>query len=122
MSTGPLIPPEILRQLQTMGHSRFELVMVEAEEVRDRVQHLLGLGLVLLVFAVLAVLCLNAALVVALWSLGPVVVLLTTGAVWSIIAILIYWYVFSSLRRWRPFAASYDQLRKDRTLIMEHMP
>lgn len=122
MSWASLIPPEVLRQLQTMSHSRLELFMVEAEEVRDRTQLLLGLAVGLVVFALLAGLSLTAALVMALWSMGPMLVLTGTGILWAVMAIILYVSVFGSLRRWRPFAASYEQLRKDRALLMEHLP
>lgn len=104
-----------------MAASRLDLIAIEAEELRDHVQFLLGLALGLMVMSVLAGLCLSAALVLLLWPLGPVMVLVGIACAWVLGAVILYRCLFSGLRRWRPFAASLDQLRKDRIFVAEHL-
>jgi uncharacterized membrane protein YqjE len=120
MSVDIRIPPELVRHMKAMATSRLELITVEAEEVRDQAQHMLGLALGLMVLSIMAGLTLTAALVLALWPYGPSLVLTVIGSVGVLGAIVLHSLLFRGLRKWRPFAASLDQIRRDRSFVTEH--
>jgi uncharacterized membrane protein YqjE len=78
------------RQLLVVVENRVELLMVEVQEERERLQRGILLALGVAVFGFLAGVALTVALVVMLWSLSPIVVLLALAVLYSTTAFFLY--------------------------------
>ena len=106
----------LARRLLTLGENRLELLAVEVQEERERLLHAFLLALAVAVFGLLAGLTLTAAIVLC-WPGNPVVALLTLTVLYGGTAMVLCRRVLGLLRDWQTFAASLDQLRKDRICL-----
>jgi len=107
---------QLVRRLLTLGENRLELLAVEVQEERERLLHAFLLALAVAAFGLLAGLTLTAAIVLC-WPGNPVVALLTLTLLYTVAAIILCRRVLGLLRDWQTFAASLDQLRKDRICL-----
>ena len=105
---------QLVRRLLTIGDNRLELLTLEAAEERAHRLHLCLLAIGMGVFSLLAALTFTAGLVVWLWAWSPVSVLLILTVLYAGAALCLYRRLTSQLREGRMFAASLEQLRKDR--------
>lgn len=105
------------RRAMTVGENRLELLMVEVQEERERLLHVILLALGVATFGLLAGIALTAALVVWLWKCSPVAVLLTVTGLYGLAAVLLYRRLTLLLRDWQTLSATLDQLRKDRACL-----
>lgn len=105
--------------LLIIAQNRFELLAVEAQEARVRLLHavLLALGATLL--GLLAGMALTAAIVLAWWAYAPLSVLLVLAGLYTAVALGLYWRLTRLMDDWQPFSDSLDQLRKDRSGLVE---
>jgi uncharacterized membrane protein YqjE len=108
---------DLARRLMTIGENRFELLMVEVQEERERLLRALLLALGVALFAFLGGVALTIALVVLLWPLSPVGVLLGLTAIYTAAAIFLYRRFTALQREWKSFPSTFDQLRKDRACL-----
>ncbi len=106
-----------LRRLFTTGENRLELLVVEMQEARERLLHVILLSLGMAAFGFLALLALNVAIVVLLWSFSPVAVLLALAALYTVGAAGLYCKLTRLLRDWQILSATLDQLKKDRACL-----
>lgn len=109
------------RRLLTIGENRFELLMVEVQEERERLLRVILLALGVAAFGLLAGMTLTAALVVRLWPYSPVAALLTLTGLYGVAAVWLYRRLTGMLRSWRALPATLDQLRKDRACLETHL-
>jgi uncharacterized membrane protein YqjE len=105
------------RRLLIIGENRFELLMVEVQEERERLLRAILLALGLAVFGLLAGLTLTAALVVLLWPYSAVAVLLILTALYGGAAVWLYRRLTGILHDWQNLPATLDQLKKDRKCL-----
>ena len=105
------------RRLLTLGENRFELLMVEVQEERERLLRVILLALGVAAFGLLAGLTLTAVLVVLLWPYSPVTVLLTLTGLYGAVAVWLYRGLTGILHRWENLPATLDQLKKDRACL-----
>jgi len=105
------------RRLLTIGGNRFELLLVEMQEERERCLHAFLLGLGVAVLGLLAALTLTAAIVVGWWNHSPVAVLLILTVLYGGAGIWLGRRLTTRLRDWQSLSASLDQLRKDRACL-----
>jgi len=105
------------RRLLTIGENRFELLMVEVQEERERLLHAILLALGVAAFGLLAGLACTAAIVVWLWAYSPVAVLLTLTGLYGAAGVCLYRRLTGILRDWQNLPATLDQLRKDRACL-----
>ena len=114
-SLGQLVDAskQFARRLFTIGENRLELLIVEVQEERNRLLHAIILALGVAAFGLLALLALNAALVILLWDHSPVAVLLVLTGLYTGLAVLLYRRLTRLLREWQMLSATLDQLRKD---------
>ena len=109
------------RRLLAMGENRFELLMVEVQEERERLLRAILLALGVAALGLLAGMALTGAIVVALWELSRMAALLLLTGLYGAAAISFYLRLTRLLRDWQNLPATRDQLRKDRQGLEEHL-
>ena len=114
-SVGQLVETSkrFARRLLIIGENRFELLMVEVQEERERLLHAFLLALGVAAFSLLAGITLTVTIVVLLWAYSPMTVLLTLTGLYGAVAVFLYRRLTVLLRDWQTLSASRDQLRKD---------
>ena len=105
------------RRLLNIGENRFELLMVEVQEERERLLHAILLALGVAGFGLLAGAALTGAIVVLLWELSRVAALLVLTSLYGATAVCLYWRLAVLRRNWRTLPATLDQLKKDRACL-----
>jgi uncharacterized membrane protein YqjE len=101
------------RRLLTIGENRFELLMVEVQEERERLLHAILLALGVAAFGLLAGIALTGTIVVLFWDFSPVAVLLALTGLYGAAAVFLYRRLTVLLRDWKNLPATLDQLGKD---------
>jgi uncharacterized membrane protein YqjE len=109
------------RRLLTIGENRFQLLMVEAQEARERLLHAILLALGVAAFGLLAGGALTGAIVVLLWELSRVAALLVLTSLYGATAVWLYRRLARLLRDWQNLPDTLDQLRKDRACLEKHL-
>lgn len=108
------ISRRIAQRALTWGGNRIELFMVEVQEERKHLLHILFLGVLAATLGLLAFLALSGAVVLYFWNFSPLAVLLGLTLVYALGAVILYHRVLSIQNQWKAFTASLDQLEKDR--------
>ena len=108
---------QFVRRLATIGENRLELLAVEMQEERERIQQAFLLALGVAAFGLLAGIALTAAIAVWLWTWSPVAVLLILAALYAAAGIFLHRRLAALQRNWQTLSASLDQLRKDRASL-----
>jgi uncharacterized membrane protein YqjE len=108
---------DFARRLLTIGENRLELLTVEVQEERERLLHAFLLALGVAVFGLLAGITLTAAIVALFWAYSHAAVLLALTGLYGVVGICLWRQLTLLLRDWEAFAASLDQLRKDRACL-----
>ena len=118
-NAGPFVEPSkrFARRLLTLGENRFELLLVEVQEERERLLHAILLALGMATFGLLAGVALTGTLVVLLWELSRVATLLVLTSLYGAAAVCLYRRLTRLLRDWQNLPATLDQLRKDRACL-----
>jgi uncharacterized membrane protein YqjE len=111
----------LARRLFAIGENRFELLMVEVQEERERLLHAIVLALGAASFGLLAGMALTGAIVVLLWELSRVAALLVLTGLYGAAAACLYRRLTRLLRDWQNLPATLDQLRKDRACLEKHL-
>jgi len=111
----------LARQLLAIGENRFELLLVELQEERERLLHAILLGLGVAAFGLLAGVGLTAAIAVLFWKLSPLAALLALTFLYGMAALCLYWRLSRLLRQSQILPATADQLRKDRVCLEKHL-
>ena len=109
----------VAQQVLTIAGNRLALVTVEVQEERNRLLSAFFLALAIAGCALLAGMTLTTAIVVAGWAWSPLGVLVILTAGYGLAATVMIWLLARRLHRWQPFAASLDQLHKDRACIAD---
>ena len=112
----------LARSLLTIGANRIELFMVEVQEQREQILHLLLLALGVAAFGLLAGITLTGAIVVWLWPVSKLGVFLGLTVLYGAAAALLYRRLNTMLRDWKNLPATLDQLRKDRECLEKNLP
>ena len=111
----------LARRLLAIGENRFELLMVEVQEERERLLHAIVLALGVAALGLLAGMALTGAIVVLLWELSRVAALLVLTGLYGAAAACLYRRLTRLLRDWQNLPATLDQLRKDRVCLEKHL-
>jgi uncharacterized membrane protein YqjE len=106
-----------LRRLLTIGENRFELLLVEVQEERERLLHAILLALGVGAFGLLAGMALTGVIVVLLWELSRWAALAVLASLYGAAAVCFYRRLSELLRDWQNLPATFDQLRKDRACL-----
>jgi uncharacterized membrane protein YqjE len=122
-SVGQLVETlkRLARRLLIIGENRFELLIVEVQEERERLLHAILLALGVAAFGLLAAIALTATIAVLLWQYSPFAVLLTLTSLYGATAVCFYRRLTRLLRDWQNLPATLDQLRKDRACLEKNL-
>jgi uncharacterized membrane protein YqjE len=101
--------------------NRFQLLMLEAEEERDRIIRAIGLALGAAAFGLLACIALTIVIAVVFWQQSPVAALLILTALYAGAAAFFYARLARLQRDWQTFPSTIDQLRKDRECLEKQL-
>jgi uncharacterized membrane protein YqjE len=97
--------------------NRLQLLMVEAQEERERALLAILLGLCAAVFGLLAGIALTFVIVVSLWEHTHVIALLVLAVLYVIAAVFFYARLVRLQRDWQTLPGTLDQLKKDRECL-----
>jgi uncharacterized membrane protein YqjE len=101
--------------------NRFQLLMVEAEEERDRVLRAIWLALGAAACGLLAGIALTIVIAIALWPQSPIAALLVLTALYAGAAAFFYARLARLQRDWQTLPNTIDQLRKDRECLEKQL-
>jgi uncharacterized membrane protein YqjE len=110
----------ILQRAFAIGETRLALLTLELQEEGGRLVASLLNALLIAACALLALMSASAAVVVVAWPFCPVTALLLLTALYLAAGTILYRRLMRRLRAWRSFAATMEQLRKDRACL-DHM-
>jgi uncharacterized membrane protein YqjE len=107
----------IAQRVSVIFENRLQLLMIEAEEERERVLLAILLALCTAVFSLLAGVTLTVIVVVAFWTHSPIVALLALAAIYIVAAMIFYVRLTRLQRDWQTLPATLEQLKKDRECL-----
>jgi len=111
----------IAQHLLNIGENRFELLMVELQEERERFLRAIWLTLAMAAFGVLAGFALTALIVVLLWQHSPVAALACVTALYAMLALGFYAKLKQLQRDWQTLPFTLAELRKDRECLGKNL-
>lgn len=97
--------------------NRLQLLMVEAQEERERVLLAISLALCAVAFGLLAGVALTLLVAVALWEHSPAIALAVVAALYVIAAAVFYGRLLRLQRGWQTLPGTLEQLKKDRECL-----
>lgn len=109
------------RRLLAVGENRFELLMVEVQEERERLLQAILLALGVAALGLLAGVALTGTVVVLLWEVSRTAALLVLTGLYGAASASLYRRLTRLLRDWQNLPATLDQLRKDRACLEKHL-
>lgn len=107
----------IAQRLFVIVENRLQLLMVEAEEERERVLLAILLALCAAAFGLLAGVALTVVIAVALWEHSPIIALLVLTLLYLGAAVFFYARLVRLQRDWQTLPETLEQLKKDRACL-----
>jgi uncharacterized membrane protein YqjE len=107
----------IAQSIFVIVENRFQLLMVEAQEERERALLAIWLAMGAAAFGLLAGVALTVMIAVALWEHSPIVALLVLTALYTIAAVFFYARLVRLRRDWQTLPGTLQQLKKDRECL-----
>ena len=111
----------VAQRLFIILENRLQLLLVEAQEERERILLAVWLALGLAVFGLLAGVALTILIAVVLWEHSPVLALLVLALIYSLTAAFFYTRLLTLQRNWQTLPATLDQLRKDSECLKKNI-
>lgn len=107
----------LAQRLFVIAENRLQLLMLEAQEERERVLLAIWLALGAAAFGLLAGVAATVAIAVALWDHSPLVAMVVLTIVYLLAALVFYWRLIKLQRNWHTLQATLEQLKKDRECL-----
>jgi uncharacterized membrane protein YqjE len=107
----------IAQRMFVIVENRFQLLMVEAQEERERALLAIWLALGAAAFGLLAGVAITVVIAVALWDHSPVIAMLVLTVLYTIAAGFFYGRLMRLQRDWQTLPGTLDQLKKDRECL-----
>jgi len=111
----------IAQRLFIIAENRLQLLMVEAQEERERILHAIWLALGAAAFGLLGGITLTLVVAVALWDHSPILALLVLAAIYVTAAVVFYSRLARLQRNWQTLTATLEQLKKDRECLEKNL-
>jgi len=119
-SAAEEVPPladaskRLAHRVFVMCENRFQLLMVEAQEERERILSAICMALIVAGFSLLAGITITIIVMLAFWDHYPVIALLVLATIYIGVAALFYAKIMQLRRDWQTLPATIEQLKKDR--------
>ena len=120
--------PPLAGALKRLSHrifiiceNRFQLLLVEMQEERERFLNAIWVAAAMAMFALLAGITLTLTVAVAFKDHSPITALLVLAAVYVLAAILLYTRLMRLQRNWQTLSATIEQLKKDRECLEKQL-
>ena len=107
----------IAQRMFVIVENRLQLLMVEAQEERERALLAIWLALGAAVIWSAGGRGLTVVIAVALWEHSPIIALLVLAVLYTIAAVVFYGRLFRLQRDWQTLPGTLDQLKKDRECL-----
>jgi uncharacterized membrane protein YqjE len=107
----------IAQRVFVIVENRLQLLMVEAQEERERVLLAILLALCAAAFGLLAGVALTVVIAVALWEHSPIIALLVLTLIYTGAAVFFYARLARLQRNWQTLPETLEQLKKDRECL-----
>jgi uncharacterized membrane protein YqjE len=107
----------IAQRVFVIFENRLQLLMLEAQEERERALLAILLALCAAAFGLLAGVTLTIVIAVALWEHSSIIALLVLAALYIIAAVVFYGRLVRLQRDWQTLPGTLEQLKKDRECL-----
>jgi uncharacterized membrane protein YqjE len=111
----------IAQRLLVICENRFQLLMVEMQEERERVIRALLFAIGAMTLGLLAMVTLTAIIVIAFWNESPLIVLAILTALYGGSAGFLYRRLKRFQRDWKLLTGTLEQLKKDRECLAKNL-
>ena len=101
--------------------NRLQLLLVEAQEERERVLSAISMAMIIAVFGMLAGMAVTLLVAVAFWECHPAIALLVLSVIYVGVALFFYAKLMRLQRDWQSLPTTIEQLKKDRECLEKHL-
>jgi uncharacterized membrane protein YqjE len=101
--------------------NRLQLLMVEAQEERERILKAMLMAMAAVAFSLLAGVTVTIIVAVAFWNCYPIIALAILAALYIAVAIFFGVKLMKLQRDWQTLPETIDQLRKDRECLEKQL-
>jgi len=101
--------------------NRLQLLMVEAQEERERILKAMLMAMAAVAFGLLAGVTVTVIVAIAFWNCYPIIALLVLAVIYIAGAILFGVKLMQLQRDWQTLPETIDQLRKDRECLEKQL-
>jgi uncharacterized membrane protein YqjE len=115
------VSKRLLQNVLVIGENRFQLLMVELHEERERLLLAIWLGIGAAVFALLGGIAVTVVIAIVLWDHSAVIAVLVLAILYLSIAALFYLRLARLQKNWQTLTATLDQLKKDRECLEKRL-
>jgi uncharacterized membrane protein YqjE len=115
------VSKRLLQKVLVIGENRFQLLMVELHEERERLLLAIWLGIGTAVFALLGGIAVTIVIAIVLWDHSAVIAVLVLAILYLSIAGLFYLRLARLQKNWQTLTATLDQLKKDRECLEKRL-
>jgi uncharacterized membrane protein YqjE len=105
----------------TIVENRLELFMLEVQEERERIVHVILLALGTAVFGLLAGIGLTITIVLVFWDHSPIIAGLVLTVLYAIGGLLLYTSLKRRMHDWQTLPSTLEQLKKDRECLERNL-
>jgi uncharacterized membrane protein YqjE len=107
----------VAQRMLVIVENRFQLLMVEVQQERDRALLAVWLALGAAAFGLLAGVALTLMIAVALWEYSPIIALAVLTALYTVAAVFFYGRLMRLQGEFQTLPGTLDQLKKDRKCL-----
>ena len=111
----------LAQRIFVICENRLQLLMIEAQEERERILSAICMAMITLTFSLLAGITVTIIVAVAFWDHYPIIALLVLAAVYVAVAALFYTKLMQLQRDWQTLPATIEQLKKDRECLEKQL-
>lgn len=125
-STGDAPPladsaKRLAQRIFVICENRLQLLMVEAQEERERILRAILMAMIAAVFSLLAGIAITLIVAVAFWDNHPAIALLVLTVIYVTVAVIFYVRLMQLQRDWQMLPTTIEQLKKDRECLEKQL-
>jgi uncharacterized membrane protein YqjE len=101
--------------------NRLQLLMVEAQEERERILSAIMVAMVAAAFSLLTGITITIIVAVAFWDHDPLIALTILAAIYAVVAVSLCVKLVQFQRDWQTLPTTIEQLKKDRECLEKYL-